>query len=82
MGYGAVLLGGKVVAAHRLAYALHYGEDPEGLCVLHSCDNPACVNPEHLRLGTHKDNMQDKVKRGRAYRGGRPRRSTGQVGGK
>ena len=66
-GYGQKKYRGKVVAAHRLAYALANGLDvfTMGGSVLHSCDNPVCVNPEHLRLGTHQDNMQDLIERDR-----------------
>jgi hypothetical protein len=65
-GYGMFKLGGNVrVAAHRLAYALDRGE-PGKSHVCHRCDNPTCVNPDHLFLGTAKANAQDKVQKGRA----------------
>lgn len=66
-GYGQKKYKGKVVAAHRLAYALANTLDvfTMGGSVLHSCDNPLCVNPRHLRLGTHIQNMHDKTKRDR-----------------
>lgn len=63
--YGSLRIGRTVIKAHRLAYALAYGPIPRGAHVLHSCDVGICVNPQHLRLGTHKDNMRDKKERGR-----------------
>lgn len=55
----------KTIRASRFSYIINIGEIPEGLFVLHSCDTPACVNPEHLFLGTQSDNMQDMVSKGR-----------------
>ena len=69
-GYGLISLNGKMVKTHRLAWELTYGSIPNGLFVCHHCDNPACINPEHLFLGTNKDNMQDKIKKGRRNGGG------------
>lgn len=63
-GYGVIVIRRKSVRAHRLSFALHNGRWPT-LWVLHSCDNRACVNPDHLREGTHQDNMDDRSKRGR-----------------
>ena len=51
--------------AHRVSYEKHNGEIPKGMIVRHKCDNPECTNPEHLEVGTQKDNMQDCSKRGR-----------------
>lgn len=65
-GYGSISNeSGIQVAAPRVSWALHYGEISVGLSVLHKCDNPACVNPEHLFLGTQKDNNIDCYKKGR-----------------
>jgi hypothetical protein len=51
--------------AHRIAWMLTFGQIPTGLAVLHNCDNPCCINPSHLRLGTWADNAQDRESRGR-----------------
>lgn len=60
-GYGQFTLNGKEERAHRAAYQLFVGPIPDGQQVLHKCDNPVCVNPDHLFLGTVQDNMRDKV---------------------
>lgn len=64
--YGILYLGGKKVGAHRYFYGLHKGIIPKKMFVLHKCDNPPCVNPEHLFLGTQRDNMQDMAQKGRS----------------
>ena len=65
-GYGRIKIKGKWVRAHRVAWELVRGTIPDGLWVLHHCDNPSCVRPDHLFLGTAKDNSQDCWKKKRA----------------
>jgi hypothetical protein len=64
-GYGRTCFLGKVDKAHRVAWMLYHGPVPEELCVLHKCDVPACINPDHLFLGTELDNAQDRDTKGR-----------------
>lgn len=58
-GYGLVQDGRKVRRAHRVSYEMFVSEDLEGKILLHSCDNPSCVNPSHLKAGSHSDNQRD-----------------------
>ena len=71
-GYGQFRYMGKTQPAHRVSYELFVGPIPEGLDVLHSCDERRCVNPAHLRPGTDLDNSRDKVERGRCAKTRRP----------
>lgn len=70
-GYGQFTVRGRMFRPHRLAWILAHGPIPKsddnyhGLCVMHRCDNPACVRPDHFVLGTHTDNMRDKERKGR-----------------
>lgn len=68
-GYGIIIIEERRKRAHRIAYEVAYGEIPEGKWVLHRCDNPACVNPDHLFLGDNTANVQDMHRKGRG-RGG------------
>lgn len=70
-GYGQIHSGGKTVYAHRAAWELANGSLPDGAFILHSCDNRRCVNPEHLRLGTFQENMDDMTARKRQAHGER-----------
>lgn len=66
-GYGEIWIAGRnTQLAHRIAYELTYGSIPKDLKVLHKCDNPPCVNPSHLFLGTQADNVRDCISKGRA----------------
>ena len=68
-GHGVIYNLKKRHLVHRLSYEKSKGEIPEGLIVRHTCDNPSCWNPEHLIVGTKKDNTQDMVERGRSANG-------------
>lgn len=66
--YGRIKVNGKNIPAHRFSWEIHNGKNvPEGLLVLHRCDNPECVNPDHLMIGTHQDNMNDMKSKGRQF---------------
>lgn len=81
-GYGHVFDGIRDRPAHRVSWELHNGPIPDGMVCRHDCDNPGCVNPAHLRIGTHADNIADKVARNRQAKGegnGRARLTAPQV---
>lgn len=81
-GYGLILLHEKqLLKSHRVSWIIHRGPIPDGLHVLHNCpggDNPSCINPEHLWLGTNLDNVRDKMSKGRHSMGDRTK-STGEL---
>lgn len=68
-GYGVIGHRSRNVYAHRIAYERAHGPIPDGLWVLHRCDNPLCINPDHLFLGTQRDNIDDMVSKNRQCRG-------------
>ncbi len=72
-GYGRLSAGPKAgyILAHRVAWELKHGGVPDGFFVLHHCDNPRCVNVDHLFLGDHSINMRDKIAKGRGAKGER-----------
>jgi hypothetical protein len=65
----------RTFAAHRISFAFFENQDPGAMSVMHSCDNPTCINPEHLSLGTHSENMRDMVEKGRSTKGEKNPRS-------
>lgn len=67
-GYGMIRIAGETRRAHRVSYETHHGPIPNGMFVCHHCDSPPCINPAHLFLGTHADNMNDRNVKGRQAR--------------
>lgn len=68
-GYGVCKFMGRPVKAHRLVYSFYRGTIPDGMVCCHKCDNRSCVNPNHIFLGTHEENMADRNKKGRQCKG-------------
>lgn len=83
IGYGQLKRNGKTVRAHRVAYEMWFGLVPEGLGVLHRCDNPPCVRPDHLFVGSQHDNATDRFQKGRWAPNimGKPARCLGESNG-
>lgn len=75
-GYGHLQVGRKFERAYRVSWMLYRGAIPDGVCVCHTCDNPACVNPDHLWLGTKSQNALDMHTKGRQYKGPYPPKHT------
>ncbi|CBV65248.1 predicted endonuclease [Salmonella phage Vi06] len=79
-GYGRIRVNGVHWMAHRYSLSCHLGRPiADGMVVMHICDNPSCVNPEHLKEGTQKENMADCKAKGRMYRPGRPKVNTSKA---
>ena len=64
-GYPKIKINGKMQLVSRMVYKYCWGEIPDGMIIRHKCDNPGCINPSPLEIGSHKDNSDDKIKRGR-----------------
>jgi len=69
-GYGQIREGKGAISAHRAAWEIYRGKIPWGMLVLHKCDRPWCVNPDHLYIGDYKDNTRDMIERGRMVKAG------------
>jgi len=79
-GYGRARFDGRIIRTHRVAWELAHGPIPEGMRVLHRCDNPPCCNPDHLFLGTDRDNAADRDAKGRGrLNRGNPKLTPDQV---
>ncbi len=72
-GYGAIMFGAKAWVASRLSWTVFRSSIPTGMLVCHTCDNPPCINPAHLWLGTYKQNSDDKISKKRDFHPSRPR---------
>lgn len=81
-GYGNINAGRQTMKAHRVAWLLAKGDIPEGFHVLHQCDNPSCVNVDHLFVGTHSQNMQDMLQKGRGNKASGDRHGMKRAGWK
>ena len=68
-GYGVITFGGRRIGTHRLSWIFAHGPIPDGLCVMHKCDNRPCVNPNHIILGTLSENTKDMWRKGRQSKG-------------
>jgi hypothetical protein len=72
-GYGQIKVNGVLKRTHRVSYAVFMSVEPASLHVCHRCDNPSCIRPDHLFLGTNKQNMEDREKKGRGVRTSGPK---------